>query len=414
MVVRRPLNLANNAESSEKRGPRLGSGPVKYTPTYPGCELATFGTLYLVGFTGSIVTLSPIITDGRFSTFDGQAMTPEQLATIAASFPGLPKLSGSPKRHHGGGLSGAEIWRLPTAGGDFALKAWPAEFTTAERPEWIARHLRGAVASGGSLIPVPLATNEDARQTCVAAYGRLWQCEPWLPGRPELATTPDAAHLQTAFTALAELHAALRIGADRECRRDSSPAIAKRRALWNEAAGGGWDQVRKAVDRHGDEGERRAADEWSLAWRKLSSSVDAMLGLCERGAVALQVVHGDLHAEHVLFDAGRVSGFIDFSAATADSRALDFARLLGSTAGDDAELRRIALSAYNEAGKSSGRLSVEEEVLVDVFDRSATLLAPYRWFRWIYVENQTFVNAELVALRRRRLMDRLRKMAETT
>lgn len=340
-------------------------------------------------------------------------MTPEQRTTIAANFAGLPQLSGTPKRHLGGGLSGAEVWRLPTAGGDFALKAWPPEFTTAERPEWIARQLRAAVASGGSLIPVPLATMEDARQTCVAAYGRLWQCEPWLPGRPELASTRAAAQLQTAFTALAELHAALRSGAERECRRDASPAIAKRRALWNEAAGGGWDEVRRAVDRHGDDGERRAADQWSLAWEKLSSSVHAMLALCERGAFALQVVHGDLHAEHVLFDAGRVSGFVDFGAATVDSKALDIARLLGSTAGDDANLRRAALAAYREGAKSSGGLSVEEEVLVDVFDRSATLLAPYRWFRWIYVENQAIVNAELVASRRRRLMDRLQRMAET-
>ncbi|MBL9082541.1 MAG: phosphotransferase [Planctomycetales bacterium] len=341
-------------------------------------------------------------------------MTPEQLAAIAASFAGLPRPSGVPTRHFGSGLSGAEIWRLPTAGGDFALKAWPNEFTTADRPEWIAQQLRATRASGSLLLPVPLATSDDVRRSCVLAYGRLWQCEPWLPGRSELATKTDAAILEVAFAALAELHAALRSGAERECRRNVSPAIAKRREVWNEAAGGGWDEVRRAIERTPDEGEHRAADQWSLAWRKLSSSVDAMLELCERGEFALQVVHGDLHAEHVLFDAGRVSGFIDFSAAAVDSRALDIARLLGSTAGDDAEFRRIALSAYREAAKSSSGLSVEEDVLVDVFDRSATLLAPYRWFRWIYVENQTFANAKLVASRRRRLMDRLRKMAETS
>ncbi|MGC3969062.1 MAG: phosphotransferase [Pirellulales bacterium] len=341
-------------------------------------------------------------------------MFPEQVAAIASCFAGLPPLSGLPIRHAAAGLSGAEVWRVTTSGGGFALKAWPNDLLTTERPEWIARQLRAARDAGEARLPVPLSSCEDPRHTCVRACERWWQCEPWLPGKPELATAADGDNLAGAMAALAQLHAALRTGSARECRRDRSPAIARRRAVWNEVNDGGRELVRRAVVQCGDESERTSFDEWSRTWRKMSASVDQMLQLEERQSSALQVVHGDMRADHVLFEGGKVSGFIDFAAATVDSVALDMARLLSDAVGGNAQKNLAILNAYAASAHSSGGLSVEETVLVDVYARSAALLSPYRWFRWIHVEKQEFADSAAVALRRQRLMNRLREIVEST
>jgi homoserine kinase type II len=57
----------------------------------------------------------------------------------------------------------------------------------------------------------------------------------------------------------------------------------------------------------------------------------------------------DLRGAHVLFEADRVSGIIDYGATAVDHPAVDLARLLGDLAGDNEALFEIGLNTYRSA-----------------------------------------------------------------
>ncbi|MBA4017367.1 MAG: hypothetical protein C0483_09360 [Pirellula sp.] len=345
-------------------------------------------------------------------------MTSLLVDDLLARFTGSLRRTGDATLCTAGGLSGAEVRRVPTASGVFALRAWPTQIVTAERPEWIAGVLRRAASAGCRKVPVPLALADDPRRTCVPADDRWWQLEPWLPGEADFLAKPSEAKLQAAFRELGLLHIALGEGSPRELRLGTSPAIAKRQAVFDELTHGGRHEVQRAIVANASEMRdwqelQQDADEYSQHFAKCGPRVESLLQLAARQEFALQPVAGDLHAEHVLFEGDEVAGFVDFGAMAVDSVALDLARLVGSMAGEDTKRRAAALAAYAAARQSNAGLSVEAEVLVEVLDRSGVLLAPYRWLRWIYLERREFPRRDAVLARWRTIMERLRKMAET-
>src|SRR5207237_10847988 len=82
-----------------------------------------------------------------------------------------------------------------------------------------------------------------------------------------------------------------------------------------------------------------------------------------------QIIHGDLHREHVLFTGDTVTGIIDFASSKRDHPALDLARYLGDAAGDDDSLLNLGVEVYREA---SGSVAVPPEI-VRYLERSITL-----------------------------------------
>jgi homoserine kinase type II len=107
----------------------------------------------------------------------------------------------------------------------------------------------------------------------------------------------------------------------------------------------------------------------------------------------------DLWHDHVLFTGNQVTGIIDFGSVKIDHVAVDLARLLGSTIGDDGAQWDIALAAY-------ATLSAEEIELARLLERTGVFVAAMNWLRWLYHEERVYeqptaVLARLAALRRR-------------
>ena len=345
-------------------------------------------------------------------------MNPTLVDDLLVRFAGSLRRTGDAVLCTAGGLSGAEVWRIPTTAGVFALRAWPTQIVTDEQPEWIAGVLRAAAKAGCRKVPVPLLLAEDPRRTCAYVDDRRWQLEPWMPGTADYLAQPSEAKFHAAFRELGLLHNCLRDGSPRELRRGTSPAVAKRQAVFDELTRGGWAEVQSVLAADSPEFAswqdlKDGAAQYAQYFAKCGPRVASLLQLTTRQQFPLQSVAGDLHAEHVLFQGDDLTGFVDFGAMTVDSVALDVARLVGSMAGENVTGRVAALTAYASARQSSAGLSVEEEVLVEVLDRSGVLLAPYRWLRWIYVERREFSRRDAVLARFRLVMDRLRKMAES-
>ena len=95
-----------------------------------------------------------------------------------------------------------------------------------------------------------------------------------------------------------------------------------------------------------------------------------------RSAV-LQPCLCDVWHDHVLFEGDAVTGLVDYGGVKVDNVATDLARLLGSLAGDDPVLRDAGLRAYSRLRP----LSLAEEALVPVLDRTGTLLGIANWLR---------------------------------
>jgi homoserine kinase type II len=148
----------------------------------------------------------------------------------------------------------------------------------------------------------------------------VWDCCRWQPGRPRENPTPE--EVDAACEAAARLHLVW----EAESRRGPCPGVFNRLRILAEnepllAAGPG---ALPPVAPDLDPLLRRALG----AVGRAAPALRAALQAWSRREFALQPCVRDLRAEHVLFEAGRVAGVIDFGAAAVDSPAVDLARLL--------------------------------------------------------------------------------------
>ncbi len=120
-------------------------------------------------------------------------------------------------------------------------------------------------------------------------------------------------------------------------------------------------------------------------------------------SVPLQICHGDLWHDHLLFTGERVSGLIDFGNLRLESPSSDVARLLGSLSGDDSTQWQIGLDAYQRLHS----LTPAEHALLGVFDQSTVLLSGINWLRWIYIDRRQFTPWPRVEKRLKGIMARL-------
>ncbi len=102
-----------------------------------------------------------------------------------------------------------------------------------------------------------------------------------------------------------------------------------------------------------------------------------------------------------------VSGLIDASACRTENVAADLSRLLGSLIEDDRTAWHTALDIYRRFRP----LSLAEETLIGVLDRSGTVLSALTWLRWLCVEQRTFSDPAAVVQRLEFLIRRLRRLA---
>src|SRR4029078_10534196 len=167
-------------------------------------------------------------------------------------------------------------------------------------------------------------------------------------------------------------------------------------------------EVERAISAIDWPGWAERAREILKSFRLHANQLEHDLRAASRLSVPLQPCIRDIHDEHVLFDGDAVSGIIDFGAMRHDNVATDVARLLGSMAGSDGELWRAGLAEYQRFRP----MSDAELRLVELFDRSATLLGSVQWLDWIYLQLRQFDDRDQVLNRIDRLLCRLKALKE--
>jgi Ser/Thr protein kinase RdoA (MazF antagonist) len=297
-----------------------------------------------------------------------------------------------------GGFSGAWLWRIETDHGEWCLKAWPPVPGASGRLRTAHDLMRRGRAAGLAFVPVP--RNAVGGENWVDEGGWYWDLTTWQPGRADFHQRRSARRIEAACTALAELHRAWR---PPRPNRAVCPAIERRfqaAAEWQALVHSGWrpNFVEAADAAVAGWAERswvvlgftvRRVPEWLAIWRDVT--------------MRLQPCHCDVWHDHVLFIGDAVSGLIDYGSVKRDHVSVDLARMLGSLAGDDAGLRAAGMDAYDRAVG----LSAKARSLVDILDRTGTVLSLANWLRWLFYDRRQFDDPARVARRLQELVCRV-------
>ena len=257
------------------------------------------------------------------------------------------------------GFSGATVVRVECRRrGPLAVRAWPRG-TDPARVASLHRFLR--FVSDTAPLALPIA--DAAGRTAVECDGRLLQAEPWLPGvaaEPGRLDGALAVDVAARFAAL-QIRAAEYESADEWFAARTAVPLSLRQRL-------------AAAASLTSNPPRPVGEEEVVAAGLLGLVREALAG-AER-PMPVRPCLQDVWSDGVLTDAGRVTGFIDLSAARCDDPAAAAARLFGSLAGGDRPLRDRLLGGYERhAPLDRGR--------VDLFDASGVVLSLLLWRRRI-------------------------------
>ena len=316
-----------------------------------------------------------------------------------------------------GGFSGAAIWRVETAAGDFALRRWPQPGLPRERIAGLHRLLEHLWNAGLRCVAVPVRATDGATLTAVA--GQLWQLESWLPGVADFHARPSNKRLSHTLAALAQWHrAAERFVPEATAApwffgrpAAPSPAALERLAILTTVDAGRVARVSRSLvgDRSGLSSDTAIRD---LARRVLShfqrtrAAVAAELQLLRETPFRVQPCLRDVWHDHVLFEGDAVTGLIDPSACRIENVATDLARLIGSLVEDDRAAWDFALAEYQRQRP----LSANELALVAVLDRSGVLLSGWTWLEWLYIDHRSFPDVASVAGRLTEIARRMERL----
>jgi Ser/Thr protein kinase RdoA (MazF antagonist) len=296
---------------------------------------------------------------------------------------------------HHGGFSGAHLWRVRQ--GSLCLKAWPVNGMTAEYLTQIHAAMRVARAAGLPFVPEVCSTRDG--QSVVKYDGWLWDVTTWMPGVADFHQHPSVERVRAACLALARLHAVWA----RDTKLGPCPAVLRRlqkAAQWEQLSSGGW---RPAFT----QGRLDLVQPWAeRAWELVLRHTDGLANSLRPFAESPVPTHPclcDIWHDHVLFRGEEVSGLVDYGCLKRDHPAVDLARLLGSLVGDNGEWWAVGLRSYREVRP----LDAWEEHLVEVLDRTGTVLAAANWLRWLYFENRRYLDRHAVARRLAVLVQRL-------
>lgn len=288
-------------------------------------------------------------------------------------------------------FSGAAVWRVEAGGQAYALRRWQ-EGMDAGRLQCIHAFQTQIAESGPTVVPVLEPTRSGP--TIASSDGLLWELASWRPGLADFHSNPQPQRLSAAMRTLAAIHDAVgrepalswkmhpqgaTIHAEFALPRRRSASVSQRADRLERIVGG---DLKRAMS----EWTAATGDEQRLGNEALSlvgklAPVENLKTLHWRMVdLPLQWRLGDVHHDHILFTGDEVTGVVDFGAVDYDSPAGDVARLLGSLVGDDADLRRQGLAAYQQVRL----LSSEEVAAVDFFDSTGTVIAAANWIEWLW------------------------------
>jgi homoserine kinase type II len=310
------------------------------------------------------------------------------------------------------GFSGARLWHIESAGRQFALRRWPDGAMSASRLAEV-HAFQGRLAEVNCPVPSPLICRHGT--SFVKVGGRLWELSPWMPGVADYHAQPSREKLRAAFQTLAAIHNASDDSSAGK-RSDDTPvgtsaAIERRCARLDALVHEGCAELSAAIE------ASEKSETKSLARSAIRLAMEAAPGQwSELRSLRHEIFFlawclRDVWHEHILFTEDRVTGVIDFGAASVDTPAGDVARLLGSMAGDNSEHRRFSLAAY----ESIRPLWPVERDAIDYFDSSGVVLAVLNWIHWLFRDSSALtpsVDRSAAIDRFKRQVERLRFLAE--
>lgn len=282
-----------------------------------------------------------------------------------------------------GGLSAATIWKCAGSAGTFCLRRWPPEHPTEPNLRMIHTALCRAKTCKLDFVPRVFPTSNG--ESFVNSENALWELTQWMPGVADYLTCPSVERLTNALHALADLHV---------CWNAWSPVLEQSRAVENRI-----ELLQRWLDGTNYLG---SIAKLSMASDLAGLSIETCRTLQAFGpqlleelttirsdCLPLHPILRDVWSDHILFDGDRVTGIIDYGALAIDSPAADLARMLGSLEPDDRELRQFAVELYHQ------HVGSEYPVwqLVDLLDRSGTLLAAVQWMDWLVFEQREFASS---------------------
>jgi len=304
-----------------------------------------------------------------------------------------------------GGFSGATFWRIDAREGLLCLRRWPPGNPSEEGIRFIHAVLQHVARTGFDLVPVPLQTVQGV--SYVRDGECFWELSPWMAGKADSTDRPSPARIAAAMVALAGFHRAAQGFPISGRKSGRSAGIGDRLHRARQWLSGGLDELSALLT------PTVCPRLFERARRVLAlagTTGPALVPRLEAAAdeqVPLQPCIRDVWRNHVLFQGDRVSGLIDFGSLAVDNVATDVARLLGSLAGDEPELRRLGLSAYG----SVRPLGDAEAPLVEAFDQSTVVLSGLNWCDWIYRQHRTFADWGAVEARLDEIARRLESLA---
>lgn len=304
-----------------------------------------------------------------------------------------------------GGFSGARFWRVTTDAGLLCLRRWPKEHPSVEGLEFIQAVLWYVAREGFDLVPLPLENRH--RGGYVRQAGYLWELAPWMPGEADYCADPTLEKLRAAMSALAEFHMAAATFPLADRSPGPSPGIRRRLEQLQAWLAGDLARLAATLDQGTwPEMEPRGRE----ILRLVPVAAPAVLELLQRAVrhqVALQPCICDIWHNHVLYEANKVTGLIDFGSMRPENVAADVARLLGSMADDEPTQWKAGLEYYRRLRP----LSEAESDLVRAFDRSTVLMAGLNWLDWIYRQHRQFEHPLSVLERVDAILVRLQALA---
>jgi len=339
-------------------------------------------------------------------------VTPADISAVLARYPALSPWTVATESPHRPGFSGAGVARLETALGPVAVRCWPAGWPP-ERLRGLHRLLGYVQRQGIEFVAVPFRS--DNGDTLVEAAGAWWQIEPWRPGRADYHERPSRPRLSAAMTALAGWHLAA-------CSYQPDHAES---AWFRPDRSGICPAIEERLHALAKLSPPMIRDWQSLALRNVPSGLRPFVTPLDDGVIPrLSMVHGqllsvttnsaplqpclrDVWHDHVLYTGDAVTGLIDSSACRTDSVAVDLARLLGSLVEDDVAEWRFALDEYARLRP----LSLFEQRLIPILDRSGVVLSAVTWLKWLGPEARRWSDHGQIINRLQRLTARLEGLA---
>ncbi len=292
------------------------------------------------------------------------------------------------------GLSGAVVWRGEDTTGTprVALKGWPLS-TAAERIE----HVHLWLSQAAHLSFVPTVFKSVRKQSAVLVDGRVWDACRWLPGTP--CEVPTVAEVRAACTAVAQIHLCWPALEDRRPCRGVVARLAiltDHRALLDD-----WNHTLPPFVPELDPLLRRAVQEVL----RVADSATAVLRSWAAWPLPVRPCVRDLRGEHVLFEAERVTGIVDYGAMAVDHPAVDLARLLDDYASSDDNLFGEGLDAYRKEGAP---LSLEvPDKFVRLLANTGAVCSILGWLVRFFVRREPVLRPAATAVRLWELLARV-------